>query len=168
MAPMSLRPWKRSLLVAGFAVSVSLASLVGSVAAADDRFDITGTVLEVRNDNTLVILTSDLGGKARPITVDVSYLKGLQVTPNTPIQLTIMPREYDSYLATQIVRESPYVNGAEFGVQEWMTTRQDSIQAGVGNVPEDDEAQNQQHRSNDLHHRNDTEEDDDKDNRSHR
>jgi hypothetical protein len=163
-----MRPWKRSLLVAGFAASVSLASLVGSAAAADDRFDITGTVLEVRNDHTLVILTSDLGGKARPITVDVSYLKGLQVTPNTPIQLTIMPREYDSYLATQIVRESPYVNGAEFGVQEWMTTRQDSIQAGVGNVPEDDEALNQQHRSNDLHHRNDKEEDDDKDNRSNR
>ena len=164
MAPWRSRTLTRSLLVAGFTAALSAATLVGGASAADDRFDITGTVLSVDGDK-LVILTSDLNGKAQPITVDVSYLSGLQITPNTPIQLTIMPREYDSYLATQIVRESPYVNGADFGVREEFTTRQDSIQAGVGNVPEDDEALSQQHRSRDLHNRNDKEEDDDKDNR---
>jgi hypothetical protein len=164
MAPRRTRTLKRSLLVAVFAAGVSLASLVGgAVAANDNRFDITGTVLSVDGDK-LVILTSDVIGKPQPITVDVSRLKGLQITPNTPIQLTIVARESDTYLATGIVRESPYVNGADFGVREEFTTRQDSIQAGVGNVPEDDEALNQQHRSKDLHHRNDKEEDD-KDNR---
>jgi len=160
--------FKRSLLVAGFAAGLGLISLSGGAFAAnDDRFDITGTVLSVDGDK-LVILTSDLNGKAQPITVDVSYLKGLQITPDTPIQLTIMPREYDTYLATGIVRESPYVNGADFGVQEWFTTRQDSIQAGVGNVPEDDESLNQQHRTHDLHDRNNKEDDDDKDNRANK
>src|SRR5215218_5614856 len=82
MAPRRIRPLVRSLVV-------------------DDRFDITGTVLEVHGDQ-VIVLTSDLIGKPQPITVDVSYLRGLQVTPNTPIQLTIAPREHDSYLATAI------------------------------------------------------------------
>lgn len=51
--------------------------------------------------------------------------------------------------------------GADFGVREELTVRQDSIQAGVGNVPEDDEALNQQHRTNDLRHRNDGKDEDD-------
>ena len=113
---------------------MSLASLVGGVAAADDRFDITGTVLSVDGDK-LVILhvgpgpqgSADHGRHAGP--------KGLQVTPHTPIQLTVMAREYDTYLATGIVRESPYVNGADFGVREEFTARQDSIQAVLGSVP---------------------------------
>jgi hypothetical protein len=159
MARRRIRPLLRSLVVAGFTAAVTLGTLIGSASADDDRFDITGTVLEVRGDQ-LVILTSDLIGKAQPITVDVSYLRGLQITPNTPIQLTIMPREDDSFLATAIVRESPYVNGADFGVREQFTVRQDSIQAGVGNVPEDDEALNQQHRTNDLRHRDNNEDDD--------
>jgi len=160
MAPRTVRPLIRSLAVAGFAATVTLGALTGSALAEDDRFDITGTVLEVKGDR-LIILTSDLIGKPQPITVDVSNLRGLQITPHTPIQLTITPREHDSYLATAIVRESPYVNGAEFGVREEFTVRQDSIQAGVGNVPEDDEALNQQHRTNDLRHRNDGEDEDD-------
>jgi len=160
MAPRTVRPFIRSLAVAGFAATVTLGALTGSALAEDDRFDITGTVLEVKGDR-LIILTSDLIGKPQPITVDVSNLRGLQITPHTPIQLTITPREHDSYLATAIVRESPYVNGAEFGVREEFTVRQDSIQAGVGNVPEDDEALNQQHRTNDLRHRNDGEDEDD-------
>jgi hypothetical protein len=155
----------RSLAVAGFAATVTLGALTGSALADDDRFDITGTVLEVKDDR-LIILTSDLIGKPQPITVDVSYLRGLQIAPNTPIQLTIVPREHDSYLATAIVRESPFVNGADFGVREEFTVRQDSIQAGVGNVPSDDEALNQQHRTNDLRHRNDGEDEvDEKKNR---
>ncbi len=113
------------------------------------------------NGDLLTVLNSDLIGKPQPITVDVSLLRGLQTTPNTPIQVTITPREYDSFLATALVRESPYVNGADFGVREEFSVRQDSIQAGVGNVPADDEALNQQHRTNDLHHRNGGEDEDD-------
>jgi len=154
-----MRPLARSLAVAGFAATMTIGALAGSALADEQRFDITGTVLEVNGDQ-LVILTSDVIGKPQPITVDVSQLRGLQITADTPIQLTIMPREHDTYLATGIVRESPYVNGADFGVSEEFTVRQDSIQAGVGNVPEDDEALNQQHRTNDLHHRDRNEDDD--------
>jgi hypothetical protein len=46
-------------------------------------------------------------------------------------------------------------------VREECTVRQDSIHAGVGNVPEDDEALNQQHCTNDLRHRDNNEGDDD-------
>ena len=160
MAPWRIRSLARSFAVAAFSATVTLGALTGSAFADEYRFDITGTVLEVKGD-LLTILTSDLIGKPQPITVDVSQLKGLQITPNTPIQLTITPREHDSFLATAIVRESPFVNGAEFGVREEFTVRQDSIQAGVGNVPADDEALNQQHRTNDLRHRNDGEDEDD-------
>ena len=160
MAPRRIRSLARSLAVAAFSAIVTVGALTGSALADEYRFDVTGTVLEVRGD-LLIILTDDLTGRPQPITVDVSQLKGLQITPNTPIQLTITPREHDSYLATAIVRESPYVNRAEFGVREEFTVRQDSIQAGVGNVPEDDEALNQQHRTNDLRHRNEGEDEDD-------
>jgi hypothetical protein len=159
MAPWRMRPLARSLAVAGFAATMTIGALAGSALADEQRFDITGTVLQVNGDQ-LVILTSDVIGKPQPITVDVSQLRGLQITADTPIQLTITPREFNTYLATGIVRESPYVNGADFGVREEFTVRQDSIQAGVGNVPEDDEALNQQHRTNDLHHRDRNEDDD--------
>ena len=165
MASWTVRPFVRSLAIAGFAATVTLGTLSGSAFADEQRFDVTGTVLEVRGDQ-LVILTSDVIGRPQPISVDVSQLRGLQITAGTPIQLTITPREFDSFLATAIVRESPYVNGADFGVREEFTVRQDSIQAGVGNVPEDDEALNQQHRTRDLHHRDNNEDDDDDKKRS--
>jgi hypothetical protein len=158
MASRRVRPLARSVAIAGFAVTVSLTSLVSGALAAEQRFDITGTVERV-NGNLLTIVTSDVIGKPQAITVDVSQIPDLQITPNTPIQLTIMSRENDSYLATAIVRESPFVNGADFGVREEFTTRQDSVQAGVGNVPADDEALNQQHRSRDLHHRDNNDDD---------
>jgi hypothetical protein len=162
MAPWRFRLFIHLLAAAGFAAAVTLSLLTGSAFADAERFDVTGTVLEVKG-RRIVLLTSDVIGKPQPITIDVSQLRGLQVTPGTPIQLTIVARENDSYLATAIVRESPYVNGADFGVREVFTVRQDSIQAGVGNVPEDDEALNQQHRTNDLRHRDNNEDDGDDD-----
>ncbi len=166
MAPWRIRTLKRTLLAAGFAATLALTSLAGGALAADNRFDITGTVNEVRGNNLIVVTTSDVNGRPQPILIDVSRLPDLEIRPETPIQLTIVSREDDSYLALGIVRESPYVNGADFGVREEFTTRQDSIQAGVGNVPADDEALSQQHRSHNLHQRNNKEEDDNKDNRA--
>jgi hypothetical protein len=152
MAAWQVRPLVRSVVIAGFAAIVSLTALFSGALAAEKRFDITGTVEQV-NGTLLTIVTSDVVGTPQAITVDVSQIPNLDVVPTAPIQLTIVSREDDSYLATAIVRESPYVNGADFGVREEFTTRQDSIQAGVGNVPDDDEALNQQHRSRDLHNR---------------
>ncbi len=154
--------------LAAVAVAGALSALaLGGVASADhERFDITGTIYEVqRNGGTTLatIVTSDVIGKPQAITVDVSQIQDVDFTRGTSIQLSIYSRENDTFLAREVVREYPYVNGADFGVQEWMTTRQDSIQAGVGNVPEDDESLAKQHRSpQNLREREDKDDDDDK------
>lgn len=124
-------------------------------------FTISGTVVERRGD-LLVILTSDVIGREQPITVDVSRLRGLQIRVDDPISLEIRSRQNDTFLATGIDRESPFVNRLEFGVREEFTVKQDSIQAGVGNVPTDDEALAKQRRDHNLRRQEDDDEDDKK------
>jgi hypothetical protein len=144
--------------------ALSAFALGGVASAADDRFDITGTIYEVqRNGGTTLatIVTSDVIGKPQAITVDVSQVQDVDFTAGTSIQLRIFSRQNDTFLAREVVREYPYVNGADFGVREEFTTRQDSIQARVGNVPEDDEALAKQHRDNNLRERNGHDDDDD-------
>jgi hypothetical protein len=160
MATFDVRGGRRKLAAAALAGALSALTLGGVASAQNERFDITGTVYRIDGPR-LVIVTSDVIGRPQAITVDVSEIKGLQPTVGTSIQLTIYSRENDTFLAREVVREYPYVNGADFGVREEFTTRQDSIQAGVGNVPEDDEALNQQHRDRNLRDRNGKEEDDD-------
>ena len=166
MATFNVRGARRRVATALLAGALSALAIGGVASAADDRFDITGTIYDVEYDDgatTAIIVTSDLIGKPQPITVDVSQIKNVDITPGTAIQLSIYSREDDTYLAREVVREYPYVNGAHFGVEEWMTTRNDSIQAGVGNVPEDDESLAQQHRSpQNLREREDEDDDDDK------
>src|SRR3712207_1538361 len=152
--------------LAAVAVAGALSALaLGSVASAqNERFDITGTIYEVkRNGGTTLatIVTSDVIGRPQAITVDVSQVKDVDFTSGTAIQLTIFSRENDTFLAREVVREYPYVNGAHFGVREEFTPRQDSIQARVGNVPEDDEVLAQQHRERNLRERNGHDDDDD-------
>lgn len=149
------------------AVSGALSALVlGGVASAqDDRFDVTGTIINI-DGPILTILTDDLIGKEQPIMVDVSQIRGVDYTHGSSIHLRVHARESDTFLAREVVREYPYVNGLDFGVDEWMTTRQDSIQAGVGNVPEDDEALKKQQRSpQNLRESRHGEDDDDKKNK---
>ncbi len=156
---------RRRLAAVAVAGALSAFALGGVASAENERFDITGTIYDIeRNGGTTLatIVTSDVIGRPQAITVDVSQIRRVDFTEGTAIQLTIYSRENDTFLAREVVREYPYVNGAHFGVEEWMTTRQDSIQAGVGNVPSDDEALNQQHRTRDLHHRDNNEDDDDK------
>jgi hypothetical protein len=113
-------------------------------------------VYELRG-STAILLTSDVIGREQAITVDFSPLlrQGLQIKPGDPLQLTIQSRESDTFLAVRVVRESPFVNGAEFGAREEFTTKQDSIRAGVGNVPSDDEALAKQHRDRNLRRKDD-------------
>ena len=168
MVSISIRGVRRRVATALLVGAVSVLSIGSVASAADDRFDITGTIYDVKYDNgatIATIVTSDLIGKPQPIMVDVSQIKDVDFTRGTSIQLSIYSRENDTFLAREVVREYPYVNGADFGVEEWMTTRQDSIQAGVGNVPEDDEALNKQHRSpQNLREREDDDDDDKKKN----
>ncbi|MCC6175512.1 MAG: hypothetical protein IT305_09445 [Chloroflexi bacterium] len=157
---------RRALAALGAATTIAMSGFAMPAAAAEQTFDITGTVYAV-NGHLLTIVTSDVIGKPQAITVDVSYLPDLQIATGAPIQLTIRSRESDSYLAIGIVRESPFVNGADFGVQERFEVRNDSIQAGVGNVPDDDEALAQQHRTSDLHQRDNGKHEDNNTNRKH-
>ena len=165
MVSIDLRGMRRRLAVVAVAGAISALTLGGVASASHERFDITGTVYEVQYDGRArlaTIVTTDVIGKPQAITVDVSQIKNVDFTPGTSIQLTIYSRENDTFLAREVVREYPYVNGAEFGVREEFTTRQDSIQARVGNVPEDDEALAQQHRDRKLRERNGGDDDDDK------
>ena len=57
----------------------------------------------------------------------------------------------DTYVALGVQGEGNFVNGQDFGVQEQFTTIKSSIEARVGNVPEDDEALAQKHLGNNLH-----------------
>ena len=158
-----VRALGRGLAVVAFATAVAVLPPSNSIAAAERTFDVSGTVIEVRGP-VLVILTADVIGTEQPITVDVSQLRGLQIQAGDPLSLTVMSREFNTYLATGIVDESPFVNRLEFGVREEFTTKQDSIEARVGNVPHDDEALAKQHRDRKLRQQ----EDDDDDERRRR
>ncbi len=136
-------------LVAAALATAMLAFAAANTVMGSDTFDVSGTVYSIDGD-ILTIVTSDLIGRPQPIMVDVSWLKGLQVRVGDPISLTIRSRESDTFLAIGLVRESPFVDGLDFGVREGLTVKQDSIEAGVGNVPEDDEALSKQHRDRNL------------------
>ena len=121
------------------AVALFAAVSAGQASAQRDSFEISGTIIAAQG-SILTILTDDVSGREQPIMVDVSYLRNLQYKVGDPIALWIRAREYDTFVALGVTAESPYVNGEDFGVREEFATRQDSIQARVGNVPEDDEA----------------------------
>ena len=161
MVSLNMAGSRRRLAAFAVAGAISALTLGGVASAADDRFDVTGTIYEI-DGPILTIVTSDVIGKPQAVMVDVSQVEDVDFTRGTAIQLSIWSRENDTFLAREVVSEYPYVNGAHFGVREEFTTRQDSIQARVGNVPEDDEALNQQHRDSNLRERNGDDDDDDK------
>ena len=127
-------------------------TLAGAALAREEKFDVSGTVIAI-DDSIPTIVSSDIIGKPQPIMVDVSELKKFSVAVGSPISLTIRAREFDTFLAVGVVRESPFVTGQDFGVREEFTVKQDSIAAGAGNVPADEEALAQQHRDHNLRKR---------------
>ena len=139
----------RSLAALAFAAILTAFGGSGQASAAT-QFDVSGTVVSVQPPN-IVILTNDISGQSMPITINVSFLKDPQVKPGDPISLTIISRPSDTYLALGVQGEGNFVNGLDFGVQEQFTTIQGSIEARVGDVPEDDEALAQKHLGTNLH-----------------
>jgi hypothetical protein len=138
-------------------IGLSLLVVGPAVALADDSFDVTGTIIDKHGDKeTWVVWTDAVGGKSRPITIDMSHLSGTfdRHQVGEPITITVKPRESDTYLGVRLVSEGSYVDQATLGTQERYETQSSSIKAHVGNVPEDDEALNQQHRDNDLKRQN--------------
>ena len=154
--------WACRVLIAAFAV-VAMVGLPGA-ALARDTFDAAGTV-ESKNEEkeTIVLITDVLGVKNQPITIDMSSLSEnfIAIRKGQAVTLEIKARESDTYKAYSIVNQGSYTDRTDLGVQERFEVQSASIKAHVGNVPEDDEALNQQHRNNNLR----SNQDDDHDNK---
>jgi len=149
-------------LIAALAVSTVLVSGAQS-AFADKKTnpnerEIAGTVYSHNDEKkTIVLITDDFGVKNQPVTVDFDDFKNTfrALDDGQSVSLLVLPRDHDSYLMTGLVSEGSYVHRDDLGVQERYEVRDSSIKAHVGNVPEDDESLNQQHRDNNLHRDND-------------
>ena len=142
------------MLLAGFAaLAVVTAAPISAYAGDGDTFDVRGTVNSKNEDKeTIVFITDDLGKKNQPITIDMSKMSSafVAIKDGQSASFTIEARESNSYLAHVLVSEGSYVHGTDLGAREEFQTRGSSIKAGVGGVPDDDEALSQQHRTNDL------------------
>lgn len=116
-----------------------------------------------------LFLTYDMDGRAALIVLDLSWLRseddlgfvnlmlyephsgpGASAVRNTPglhesIQLLLHPQEDGTFLAREYreLAKGSEVNNTDWGLHEAYTTRDDSIDARVHNVPDDDEAMNQ-------------------------
>jgi hypothetical protein len=137
-----LRPrLSRALASALLAAGLLAAGPSGALAQG---YTVTGTIVSVdQGKHTIVLETSDVGGRVQPITIDVSLLSDdAQAMPvGSSVSLEIEARESDTYLA---VRSGSDDNFAE------RDTQGGSIKAHVGNGPDDDEAFTQQHRDENL------------------
>jgi hypothetical protein len=154
--------WSCRLLVAAFAALAIVAGMPGG-ALARVTFDASGTVYSKNEEKqTIVLITDVLGKKNQPITIDMSDMSNqfVAIRVGQSVTMEIAARESDSYKAYSIRDQDSYVQGDDLGTQERYQTASSSIKAHVGNVPEDDESLNQQHRDNNLRH----DKDDDHDN----
>jgi hypothetical protein len=160
MASRVLLSWR--LLMAMFA-TFAVVAVAPPAALARDTFDVTGTVDSKNEDKeTIIFFTDDLGKKNQPITIDMSDMSSAfrAIKDGQSATIEIAARESNSYKAYSIRAEGSYVHRSDFGADARFETQDGSIKAHVGNVPEDDEALNQQHRENNLRR----DEDDDHDN----
>ncbi|MCC6174275.1 MAG: hypothetical protein IT305_03130 [Chloroflexi bacterium] len=107
-----------------------------------------------RTENTrqyAAFLTSDISGQPQIIWLDLAWLTTsdyghfVDLVDGEAIQIELREQSDGSFLAIrywELVKGSK-VNNTDWGVQESYTTRDDSINARVHNVPDDDEALNQ-------------------------
>lgn len=155
----------RALLAAFAALAVVVTTSTGVFAR--DTFDVAGTVESKNADKeTIVFITDDLGARGQPITIDMSDMSSQfeAIRVGQSASFSIEKRESNSYLAHVLVSEGSYVQRTDFGASQVHETRDSSIKAHVGNVPEDDESLSQQHRTNDLRRQEDDDHDNDPNN----
>lgn len=95
--------------------------------------------------------TSAISGESQIIWLDLSWLKGsdrgdvVDLEDGEAIQVELLEQPDGSFLAIRYwaLRKGSKLNNTDWGVQEANTTRDDSIEARVDNVPDDDEARAQ-------------------------
>src|SRR2546423_7704243 len=96
-------------------IGLSLLVVGPAVALAGDSFDATGTIIDKHGDKeTWVLWTDAVGGKERPITIDMSHLSGTfdRHQVGEPVTITIRGRDNDTYLGLRLVSEGSYVDEA--------------------------------------------------------
>jgi hypothetical protein len=115
--------------------------------------------LEARSDDSgtgvvnryAAFSTSDITGEAQIVWLDLSWLNDadhgdfVNLVDGEAIQVELHERPDGSFLAIrywELVKGSK-VNNTDWGIDEANTTRDDSIEARVDNVPDDDEARRQ-------------------------
>lgn len=145
-----VRSWR---LLLAFVVTLAVVSWAPVAAFASWTTDVSGTV-HSKNESkeTIILITDEFGVKNQPVTIDMSDMSSafVAIRVGQSVTITVAPRESNSYLALAIAAEGSYVQRNDLGTREEFETRASSIKAHVGNVPEDDEALSQQHRTNDL------------------
>src|SRR4051812_48039954 len=149
--------WSFRLLIAAFAALAVVAGAPGG-AMARVTFDAAGTVESKNSDKEEIVLITDALGKTnQPITIDMSSLSNnfIALKVGQSVTIEIAARESNSYKAYSIIDQGSYTAREDLGTQEKYETSSSSIKAHVGNVPDDDESLNQQHRENNLRHDND-------------
>jgi hypothetical protein len=95
--------------------------------------------------------TNHISGESQIIWLDLSWLKGsdrgdvVDLEDGESIQVELLEQPDGSFLAIRYwaLRKGSKLNNTDWGVQEANNTRNDSIEARVDNVPDDDEARAQ-------------------------
>jgi hypothetical protein len=109
-------------------------------------FSAVGTIVNVFGNQCATFLTSAISGTEEMVVLDLSQLAaaegGFEVQEQTAIHVALIPQENGTFLAQRFegMAQGDMVNNTDFGIQEEWTTRDDSINARVENVPDDDEA----------------------------
>jgi hypothetical protein len=110
------------------------------------QFSAVGTVVELFGNHCATFLTSAISGTEEMVVLDLSQLPtedgGVGLQEQTPIHVALIPQANGSFQVSEFrgLAHGEMVNTANFGIQEEWTTQDDSINARVENVPEDDEA----------------------------
>ena len=103
---------RRGLVGLSLLAACSLLAASAPPAAAANSFDVSGTILSIQGQN-IVLWTSSVTGSPQPITITVSELKDFQAKVGDPMSLTVMAREFNTYLALGITGEGSFVIGED-------------------------------------------------------
>jgi hypothetical protein len=147
-----------SILAAVLGASLSLSTVAPGAALAaptlqdteNERFTIRGTLLDVYANETADFHTSSITGEPTVVTLDLSWIADqgrgyVDLESQTPIAVLVEPRDDGTYRAILFLglAHGSQVNQTDWGVEEELTTRDDSINARTDNGPDDDEARAQ-------------------------
>lgn len=134
---------------------VNAATLPEAMDAVDDQFGVAeATATDAGTDGVqqyAAFRTSDIAGESQIVWLDLSWLHDadggdfVNLVDGEAIQVELLEQSDGSFLAIRYweLAKGSKVNNTDWGIHEASTTRDDSIEARVDNVPDDDEARRQ-------------------------